>query len=127
MGLGFDQEKNRRERLVFVREYAQWVGRVPNEVWSREQADLIDAFLANAGSYALSRCAGLSRNGGAPDLRGPQRPRGGVLRGGEAGRGHLAARRWGQPELCALSCEGAARVAIEYPAKERWSLPQRKG
>jgi hypothetical protein len=31
------------------------VRRVPNEVWSREQADLIDAFLANAGSYALSR------------------------------------------------------------------------
>jgi len=28
---------------------------VPQEVWSREQAGMNDAFLANAGSYALSR------------------------------------------------------------------------
>ena len=55
MELGFDREKNRQERLAFVRRHALWVRRVPNEVWSREQADLIDAFLANAGSYALSR------------------------------------------------------------------------
>ncbi len=55
MELVFDREKNRQERLAFVREYALWVRRVPNEVWSREQADLIDAFLANAGNYALSR------------------------------------------------------------------------
>jgi len=55
MELGFDREKNRQERLAFVRRHALWVRRIPNEIWSREQADLIDAFLANAGSYALSR------------------------------------------------------------------------
>jgi|GEM_PF-754535 len=54
--LGFDREKNRQERLDFVRKHALRVRRVPNGVWSGEQADLIDAFLANAGSYALS-CA----------------------------------------------------------------------
>ena len=53
MELGFDREKNRQERLAFVRRHALWVRRVPNEVWSREQAYLIDAFLANAGSYAV--------------------------------------------------------------------------
>ncbi|HRT11857.1 MAG TPA: hypothetical protein P5131_01675 [Methanoculleus sp.] len=93
MELGFDREKNRQERLAFVRRHALWVRRVPNEVWSREQADLIDAFLANAGSYALSRARylemhqALSRNGGTLDLRDPQRPHGGVLR-----RDHLTAR-----------------------------------
>ena len=55
MELGFDREKNRQERLAFVREYALWVRRVPNEVWSREQADLIDAFFENAENFALSR------------------------------------------------------------------------
>ena len=55
MELRFDREKNRQERLTFVRRYAQWVRRVPNEVWSREQADLIDAFFENSRNYALSR------------------------------------------------------------------------
>jgi len=55
MELKFDREKNRQERLRFVRRYALWVRRVPNEVWSREQADLIDAFFENAQNFALSR------------------------------------------------------------------------
>ncbi|WP_067077959.1 hypothetical protein [Methanoculleus horonobensis] len=55
MELGFDREKNRQERPVFVRRHALRVREVPNEVWSREQADLIDAFFQNAGNFALSR------------------------------------------------------------------------
>jgi hypothetical protein len=55
MELRFDREKNRQERLAFVRRHALWVRQVPNEVWSREQADLIDAFFENAQNYALSR------------------------------------------------------------------------
>jgi len=55
MELAFDKEKNRQERLAFVRRYATWVKQVPNEVWSRQQADLIDSFLENARNYALSR------------------------------------------------------------------------
>jgi hypothetical protein len=55
MELRFDREKNRQERLAFVRRHALWVREVPNEVWSREQADLIDAFFENAQNFALSR------------------------------------------------------------------------
>ncbi|MDK2915684.1 hypothetical protein [Methanoculleus sp. DTU007] len=55
MELKFDREKNRQERLNFVRRHALWVRGVPNEVWSREQADLIDAFFENAKNFALSR------------------------------------------------------------------------
>ena len=55
MELRFNREKNRQERLAFVRRHALWVREVPNEVWSREQADLIDAFFENAENFALSR------------------------------------------------------------------------
>jgi len=71
MELVFDREKNRQERLAFVREYALWVRRVPNEVWSREQADLIDAFLANAGNYALSRARYLEMQRDIAERRRP--------------------------------------------------------
>ena len=55
MELRFDREKNRQERLAFVRRYALWVRETPNEIWSREQADLIDAFFENAENFPLSR------------------------------------------------------------------------
>ncbi len=54
MELKFDREENRQERLRFVRKHALWVKEVPNEIWSREQADLIDAFFENAQNFALS-------------------------------------------------------------------------
>jgi hypothetical protein len=55
MELVFDREMNRKERLDFVRRYAAWVRAVPNSTWSRQQADLIDAFMQNAENFALSR------------------------------------------------------------------------
>ena len=54
MELKFDREENQQERLRFVRRHALRVKEVPNEVWSREQADLIDAFFENAQNFALS-------------------------------------------------------------------------
>ncbi len=37
MKFGFDREKNRQERLAFVRRHALRVREVPNEVWRRER------------------------------------------------------------------------------------------
>ncbi len=37
-------------------------GVTPGETWNREQAGPIDAFLADAGSYALSRYTDMHRN-----------------------------------------------------------------
>jgi hypothetical protein len=48
------KERRLRERLEFVRFYARWVKSVPNEVWSRQQALLIESFLESAKNFALS-------------------------------------------------------------------------
>jgi hypothetical protein len=55
MESAINREKNRLERLEFIRSYAAWVLRVPNREWSSQQAELINAFLENAGNYALTR------------------------------------------------------------------------
>jgi len=54
MELAIDREKNRLERLKFIRSYAAWVLRVSNREWSSQQAELVNAFMENAGNYALS-------------------------------------------------------------------------
>jgi len=51
----FDRERNREERLEFIRFYAEWVKKVPNEVWSRQQARLINSFVKNARNFKMSR------------------------------------------------------------------------
>jgi hypothetical protein len=48
-----DRERRLRERLEFVRFYARWVKSVPNEVWSKQQAVLIESFLESARNFAL--------------------------------------------------------------------------
>ena len=55
MELMFDRERNREERLEFIRFYAEWVKKVPNEVWSRQQARLINSFVKNARNFKMSR------------------------------------------------------------------------
>jgi len=55
MELKFDREKNLQERLKFVHYYADWVKRVSNEVWSKQQAELIDSFILNAGNFKMTR------------------------------------------------------------------------
>ena len=54
MELAFDRISHKEERLAFVRRYASWVKRVPNEEWSRQQGVLIDSFIENARNMPLS-------------------------------------------------------------------------
>jgi hypothetical protein len=54
MELKFDKGKNFKERLEFIHYYADWVKRVPNEVWSKQQAELIDSFMVNAINFKMT-------------------------------------------------------------------------
>ena len=53
MGSMFDKKQNLAERLKFVHFYSQWVISVPNEVWSKQQADFIDSLFENAKNFQL--------------------------------------------------------------------------
>ena len=55
MELKFDREQNRKERLTFIRRYSKWVKSVSNEVWSTQQASLINSFLSNSKNFQLDR------------------------------------------------------------------------
>ena len=55
MELKFDREQNQKERLTFIRRYSEWVKSVPNEVWSRQQASLINSFLSSSKNFQLDR------------------------------------------------------------------------
>jgi hypothetical protein len=50
----FDRETNLKERLNFIRFYAKWVKTVPNEIWSKQQAELIDSLFDNAKNFSLT-------------------------------------------------------------------------
>ncbi len=49
----FDKKQNLADRLKFLRFYSQWVKSVPNEVWSKQQAVLIDSLFENAKNFPL--------------------------------------------------------------------------
>lgn len=53
MELSFDKKKNLEERIKFVHKYAAWVKSVPNDVWSRQQAALIDSFMENCKNFNM--------------------------------------------------------------------------
>jgi len=55
MELRFNREQNRMERLTFIRRYSKWVKSVPNEVWSRQQASLINSFLSSSKNFQMDR------------------------------------------------------------------------
>ena len=55
MELKFDKEKNFKERLQFIHYYANWVKSVKNEVWSRQQAELINSFMLNSKNFKISK------------------------------------------------------------------------
>ena len=55
MNLEFDREQNRTERLAFIKRYSEWVKSVPNDVWSRQQAMLINSFLTSSKDFQLGR------------------------------------------------------------------------
>jgi hypothetical protein len=50
----FDREQNLKERLKFIRFYAKWVKTVPNEIWSKQQAEFIDSLFDNAKNFSLT-------------------------------------------------------------------------
>lgn len=50
----FDKKQNLEERLQFLRFYSQWVKSVPNEVWSKQQAEFIDSLFENAKNFPLT-------------------------------------------------------------------------
>ena len=54
MDLKFDREENLKERLKFIRFYAKWVKTVPNEIWSKQQAEFIDSLFDNAKNFSLT-------------------------------------------------------------------------
>ena len=54
MELKFDKGQSQKERLDFIHYYAKWVKSVPNEVWSRQQAELIDSFMVNANYFKMT-------------------------------------------------------------------------
>ncbi len=41
--------------MKFIRFYAEWVKKVPNEVWSKQQAELTISFVKNALNFKLSK------------------------------------------------------------------------
>lgn len=53
MELKFNKEKNFQERLKFIHYYAEWVKSVPNSVWSKQQAMLIDSFMQNCKNFKI--------------------------------------------------------------------------
>ncbi|MEA1945603.1 MAG: hypothetical protein U9N07_09820 [Euryarchaeota archaeon] len=55
MELKFDREQNLMERLAFIRRYSEWVKSVPNEVWSKQQAMLLNSFLTSSKNFQLDR------------------------------------------------------------------------
>ena len=55
MELKFDRKQNQKERLTFVRRYSEWVKSVSNEVWSTQQASLINSFMSSSKNFQLGR------------------------------------------------------------------------
>nr|QNO45444.1 hypothetical protein COJIHGDB_00002 [Methanosarcinales archaeon ANME-2c ERB4]QNO46874.1 hypothetical protein FLMKKIKB_00002 [Methanosarcinales archaeon ANME-2c ERB4] len=68
MELRFNREQNRMERLTFIRRYSKWVKSVPYEVWSRQQASLINSFLSSskAATTQMSKHIEVNRDGNQP-------------------------------------------------------------
>lgn len=52
--MALDKKNNFLQRLEFIRFYAKWVKSVPNEVWSEQQAVLINSMIKNARNFMMS-------------------------------------------------------------------------
>ncbi len=55
MELKFDKKKNLKDRLEFLHYYSNWVKSVPNEVWSKQQAEFIDSLFENARNFKMEK------------------------------------------------------------------------
>jgi hypothetical protein len=49
------REKNRRERIWFVKKSAEWVNKVPNEIWSHRQSEFINSLFLNRKNFPLTK------------------------------------------------------------------------
>ena len=54
MELRYDKEKNFQQLTEFIHQYAAWVKKVPNKVWSSQQAVFIDSLFSNSKQPLLS-------------------------------------------------------------------------
>ncbi len=43
-----DRKKNFEQRLRYVEEYADWMKNTPNEIWSKQQKEMIDSVLKSS-------------------------------------------------------------------------------
>lgn len=50
-----NSKRDMKERIEFIKRYVEWLKRTPNEVWSRQQAEFINALLENARNFPLSK------------------------------------------------------------------------
>ena len=48
------RRRNHRDNLRYIDAYVEWVRSVPNEVWSRQQAKIIDSVLASSREFHRS-------------------------------------------------------------------------
>ncbi|WP_232194516.1 hypothetical protein [Thermococcus sp. PK] len=47
--------RDMEERIKFIKRYVEWLKKTPNEVWSAQQAEFINALLENAKNFPLSK------------------------------------------------------------------------
>ncbi|MFP4197696.1 MAG: hypothetical protein ACLFS6_08640 [Methanomassiliicoccales archaeon] len=74
-GVEIRGEGNRAERLRFIHEHAEWLRSVPNEVWSKHQAELIDGFMESAENFSMSALEYLRMKGELRETRESERNR----------------------------------------------------
>ncbi|HII60418.1 hypothetical protein [Pyrococcus horikoshii] len=43
------------ERIRYIKFYVEWLKKTPNEIWSKEQAEFINALLENANNFPLDK------------------------------------------------------------------------
>ena len=48
-------KRDMKERIDFIKLYVEWLKKTPNEVWSAQQAEFINALLENAKNFPLSK------------------------------------------------------------------------
>lgn len=50
-----NSKRDMKERIDFIKLYVEWLKKTPNEVWSAQQAEFINALLENAKNFPLSK------------------------------------------------------------------------
>jgi len=48
-------KRDMKEKIDFIKLYVEWLKKTPNEVWSAQQAEFINALLENAKNFPLSK------------------------------------------------------------------------